>query len=551
MPRRSASPTAASFIRPSRTSDKSLTVFEALKKKYASTSAEDITATANEIHISGKTVKEVGFEKIRRQLAELQELRVVVLDGACIAAIDSNLGEQNLKIAELDLSRNLLESWDGVAALCSALRSLRVLRLDGNTFSNPRQPFAIDEPQRQYGYIKELSLNNVGFLQQCTNGKNGNLSWESIRDFSTIFPSLMSLSLASNNLANLASPLATPLLTKIDLSSNAFTTLEYIRPLTALPNLQTLSLRANPLTSLFSPPDKSIIFPKLKHLDLISTLLPTLSSLNPISVSFPRLTSLLTNHTPLTTYPSASLHTIARLATLTELNYSQITPAERQNAELYYLSQVSKQLAAATDDAEEREALAQHSRWKELCGIHGEPTVIKKPDAEDAGAGTLAARVTEFTFHIRTQDLQRGQKHARSIVGHHSSHKPAKDAPETPTAHHRPLSHDPPPITEKKKLIPRTVDVYRLKGIVGQLFDLRPMCVKLIWETDEWDPVGEGDGGWSVSEDDSDEESRLQRAARKQKNDKWARREMELVDGTREVGFLVEGREARVRVELR
>ena len=77
------------------------------------------------------------------------------------------------------------------------------------------------------------------------------------------------------------------------------------------------------------------------------------------------------------------------------------------------------------------------------------------------------------------------------------------------------------------------------------------MCVKLIWETDEWDPVGEGDGGWSVSEDDSDEESRLQRAARKQKNDKWARREMELVDGTREVGFLVEGREARVRVELR
>ena len=50
----------------------------------------------------------------------------------------------------------------------------------GNTFSNPRQPFAIDEPQRQYGYIKELSLNNVGFLQQCTNGKNGNLSWESV-----------------------------------------------------------------------------------------------------------------------------------------------------------------------------------------------------------------------------------------------------------------------------------------------------------------------------------------------------------------------------------
>ena len=77
------------------------------------------------------------------------------------------------------------------------------------------------------------------------------------------------------------------------------------------------------------------------------------------------------------------------------------------------------------------------------------------------------------------------------------------------------------------------------------------MSVKLIWETEEWDPVGEGDGGWSVSEDESDEERRLERTARKKENDRWVRREMELVDGTRAVGFFVEGREARVRVELR
>lgn len=50
----------------------------------------------------------------------------------------------------------------------------------GNTFSDPQEPFAIDEPQRQYENIKELSLNNVGFLQQSTHGTNGNLSWESV-----------------------------------------------------------------------------------------------------------------------------------------------------------------------------------------------------------------------------------------------------------------------------------------------------------------------------------------------------------------------------------
>ncbi len=101
-----------------------------MKKKYASSTAEYLAATANAIHISGKTVEEVGFDKIRRQLAELQELRIVVLDGACIATVESDLGEQNLKIVELDLSRNLFESWHDITAICSSLVNLQSLRLE-------------------------------------------------------------------------------------------------------------------------------------------------------------------------------------------------------------------------------------------------------------------------------------------------------------------------------------------------------------------------------------------------------------------------------------
>ena len=130
-----------------------------------------------------------------------------------------------------------------------------------------------------------------------------------------------------------------------------------------------------------------------------------------------------------------------------------------------------------------------------------------------------------------------------------------------------------PPTILHSKLIPRTVDVYRLKGIVGRLFGIRPMSCKLIWETGEWDPVGE-EAGWSVSEDESDCEvdERVEGGSDGENNDvlrkgkrdglwrgggeerqkgKWVRREMELVDGTREVGFWIEGKEARVRVELR
>lgn len=42
-----------------------------------------------EIRISGKTVEEVGFEEKRLQLAVLQNLKVAVLDGLCIAGVES------------------------------------------------------------------------------------------------------------------------------------------------------------------------------------------------------------------------------------------------------------------------------------------------------------------------------------------------------------------------------------------------------------------------------------------------------------------------------
>ena len=75
-------------------------------------------------------MEEVGFEKIRQQLAELQELQVVVLDGACIAAVESDLQKQNLKIVELDLGRNLIEDWREITAICKSLRYLKSLKLE-------------------------------------------------------------------------------------------------------------------------------------------------------------------------------------------------------------------------------------------------------------------------------------------------------------------------------------------------------------------------------------------------------------------------------------
>ena len=59
---------------------------DALRKKYASSDAGG-SKEKETIRISGKTVEEVGFEKINQQLASLHELRIVILDGLSIRGI--------------------------------------------------------------------------------------------------------------------------------------------------------------------------------------------------------------------------------------------------------------------------------------------------------------------------------------------------------------------------------------------------------------------------------------------------------------------------------
>lgn len=125
---------------------------------------------------------------------------------------------------------------------------------------------------------------------------------------------------------------------------------------------------------------------------------------------------------------------------------------------------------------------------------------------------------------------------------------------------------------EKAQRIPRTVTPYQLKSIVGRLFALPPAHLRLVWETEEWDPVGrklgvDDEERWSVSSDDEEGEgegpvvgqggsvqaggAEVEKEAMERENGKWVQREVELVDGTRQVGFWIEGKSARVRVEVR
>ncbi len=142
--------------------------------------------------------------------------------------------------------------------------------------------------------------------------------------------------------------------------------------------------------------------------------------------------------------------------------------------------------------------------------VYGAPTIIRTTPST-INPNSLEARLIKFTFYLLVTSAD--DTSMRKIV------------------------HD--------KQIPRSFDVYRLKGIVGKLFGKLPLQLRLVWETGEWDPVAATEQrDW----DSSDEEIEID--GRKDRSD-WLQREVELKDGTREVGYWVEGREATVRVELR
>jgi hypothetical protein len=221
------------------------------------------------------------------------------------------------------------------------------------------------------------------------------------------------------------------------------------------------------------------------------------------------------------TVDEAFMLTLSRFPpTLTTLNYSTISPQDRSNAEMYYLSLIGKELSATTE-AEEPAILATHPRYSELCELYVEPT-ITRAIVSDSGARVIhprsvAARLVKMAFRLSDDDSK-----------------------------------------IQVKEIPGSFDTYQVKALVSRLFGLPAFGFRLVWETDEWDPVEKEAGDEAVEYDeDSEDEGRPGICSVVETGDgpdksRFMRREVELVDSTRDVGFLFQNEvgEVRIRVEV-
>ncbi|KAE8339888.1 hypothetical protein BDV24DRAFT_175863 [Aspergillus arachidicola] len=548
---KSKHPTAGSFVRPSRAADKPRSFLEALREKYASEFEEEAArrklgdaASGDALHkpiaISGKVVEEVGFDKIRKQLAELQELKIVLLDGLLVAGVLAHEGsaeqvqsvckeiEQTCpKIIELDLSRNLLSRWRDVASICDSLKRLKTLKLNGNRM-NP-----VDEGLK-FERITELQLDDTL------------LSWDEISALTYQISSLATLIASANQISSISSPLSSTI-TTLTLEDNEISSLSSLRRLMSLDSLNRLSLRGNQIDKIYeSSSDEASplrFSNNLQSVDLSRNRIDSWHFVNQLPLVFPGLQTLRISGNPLHDQPvgpsivtglpektmtvdEAYMLTLSRIASLKMLNYGTITEKDRSNAELYYLSLIGKELSAFPESAE-REILAKHPRYSELCEIYGEPVIRRATMSTGSGVAvnprSVAARLLRIAFCLRRELPNLGN----SVINQDNTLKEEV----------------------KVKEIPRSFDTYQVKAIVSRLFGLAPYEFRLIWETDEMDPVSkqniDGEDGWD-SEDESISPSQPSDSSA------FIKREVELVDGTRDIGFLFQSdlTEARIRVEV-
>ncbi|GAO48995.1 RNI-like protein [Saitoella complicata NRRL Y-17804] len=341
---------AGSFIRPNKKADSERTFVDALLERYAP--LNDPSSNDNDVEeiraswISGKPIVTVGFAKMSQRFAQLDKLRVITLTHSQISTTGplERLAEVcpgGFAVEELDLSWNVLSDLCEVGRICAAFPGLKTLRLNSNRFHITGE---VKVPQGAFLKLELLTL-NVTYL-----------TWDEVVRITMHFPALRELQLGYNAIQTITAtgdklPEQHGLqsLQVLNLEGNGVERIEDIAWLSTLPNLHSLILSRNKLTTLTNSTTKNIL-PTFKHLTALDLSRNQISSWSDIDAlnALPTLSSLRVAHNPLYT-PTRDredvgrMELIARLPNVWEVNGTDVKGQERVQAELWYLARAGRE----------------------------------------------------------------------------------------------------------------------------------------------------------------------------------------------------------------
>ncbi|KAM9241296.1 tubulin-specific chaperone E isoform 2-T3 [Leptosomus discolor] len=367
-------PRGGSFIRPNK-ANFGLDFLTAIKDRYGLSGEQDVQhGTENTLVVGKKTVEFVGMDSIAEQQSQLNQLVDISVRGCAVsrAGQKGEISRTCANIRHMNLSKNLISSWETVTAIASQIQNLETLNISENKMKFPSTSTAVSSV---FSKLRILVLNQTG------------TTWTEVLLCAPGWPALEELYLASNNITVLERPdnvLQT--LKLLDLSDNQLRDGNQLHLIAHLPRLEHLILRNTGISSIHFPDAgfgcKTKMFPSLKHLAIKDNKISQWSSINELD-KLPSLRSLQCHNNPLmdTEKNPETLRQliIAKISQLEVLNKSEILPAERKGAELDYRKIFGSDWLAAgghwnpEKNKPSEEFLAAHPRYPSLCVQYGVP----------------------------------------------------------------------------------------------------------------------------------------------------------------------------------
>ncbi|KAM6433319.1 tubulin-specific chaperone E [Rhynochetos jubatus] len=366
-------PKGGSFIRPNK-ANFGVDFLTAVKDRYGLNAEQN---EAENILIFGKkTVEFVGMDSIAEQQRQVQLNQLVDISVRECAVSDAGqkeeIGRTCTNIRHINLSKNLISSWETVTAIASQVQNLETLNVSANKMKFPSTSTSLSSVLSN---LRILALNQT------------DITWTEVLLCAPGWPALEELYLTSNNISVLERPdnvLHT--LKLLDLSDNQLLDGNQLHRIAHLPRLEQLILRNAGISSIHFPDAgfgcKTKMFPSLQRLAINDNQISQWSSINELD-KLPSLRALQCHNNPLmdTEKNPETLRQliIAKISQLEVLNKSEILPSERKGAELDYRKVFGNDWLAAggnwnpDKNKPSEEFLAAHPRYPALCLKYGAP----------------------------------------------------------------------------------------------------------------------------------------------------------------------------------
>ncbi|KAM4040939.1 tubulin-specific chaperone E isoform 2-T3 [Anomaloglossus baeobatrachus] len=359
--------TGGSFVRPKK-ANFGVSFLSAMTKRYGPNTEWNET-----IVIGKKTVELVGFESVQEEQSQLNALLEISVR-ECLVSDAGQKGEIHRScpnISTLNLSKNLLSSWEKVADIAFQLEGLKTLDLSENKLFRSSNPCSLSN---SFAKLATLSLNRTG------------VTWNEVLQCAVMWPSLEELHLSSNNITCLERPMnCLQSLRLLDISNNYIIDGNQLLAISYLPRLKHLNVSNNRISSINFPVQHGCCAESFRSLNSLSVNGNNISQWSFIN-ELNKLSCLESIHCQNNPVMDSDKNPetirqliIAKISSLTFLNRTEILPQERKGAELDYRKMFGREWLKSggsqnpNHNNPSMEFLTEHPRFNELIEKYGAP----------------------------------------------------------------------------------------------------------------------------------------------------------------------------------